>query len=91
MNKLENLPPEIESMKCLTNLYLSANELLELPENIGIKVFVDIRQKILIDVRSLRWGKLTFVASIIPGSLHSLETLKLDENDLLFLPSSIGR
>ncbi len=25
------------------------------------------------------------------GSLSSLETLKLDENDLLFLPPSIGR
>jgi Leucine-rich repeat (LRR) protein len=35
MNKLECLPPEIESMKSLTDLYLSANELLEVPENIG--------------------------------------------------------
>lgn len=35
MNKLESLPPEIEFMECLTDLYLSANELLELPENIG--------------------------------------------------------
>jgi Leucine-rich repeat (LRR) protein len=35
MNKLETLPPEIESMKSLTDLYLSENELLELPENIG--------------------------------------------------------
>ena len=26
-----------------------------------------------------------------PGSLSSLEILKLDENDLLFLPLSIGR
>ena len=40
MNKLESLPPEIESMKSLTDLYLSANELLELPENIGIKVLL---------------------------------------------------
>ena len=35
MNKLESLPPEIESMKSLSDLYLSANELLEVPENIG--------------------------------------------------------
>lgn len=35
MNQLESLPPEIESMKSLTDLYLSANELLEMPQNIG--------------------------------------------------------
>ena len=35
MNKLESLPPEIQSMKSLTDLYLTANELLEVPENIG--------------------------------------------------------
>lgn len=35
MNKMESLPSEIESMNSLTDLYLSANELLELPENIG--------------------------------------------------------
>ena len=34
-NKLESLPPEIEAMKGLTDLYLSFNELLELPDNIG--------------------------------------------------------
>lgn len=53
MNKLENLPPEIESMKSLTDLYLSANELLELPENIGIKVLLYFYQIFL-------WVKMSF-------------------------------
>ena len=34
-NNLESLPPEIEELKNLTDIYLSVNELLELPENIG--------------------------------------------------------
>ena len=35
-NKLECLPPEMEALDNLTDLHLSVNELLELPENIGI-------------------------------------------------------
>ena len=34
-NKLEWLPPEIEALHCLSELYLSSNLLLELPDNIG--------------------------------------------------------
>ena len=34
-NRLEWLPPEIESLHCLTDLFLSNNLLVELPEHIG--------------------------------------------------------
>ena len=34
-NRLEWLPPEIESLHSLSELYLTSNFLLELPENIG--------------------------------------------------------
>lgn len=34
-NRLERLPPEIECLQSLTDLYLSNNVLLELLDNIG--------------------------------------------------------
>ena len=34
-NRLEHLPPEIECLQSLTDLYLSNNVLLELLDNIG--------------------------------------------------------
>ena len=34
-NRLEWLPPEVECLQSLTDLYLSNNLLLELPDNIG--------------------------------------------------------
>ena len=35
-NRLERLPPEVECLQSLTDLYLSNNLLLELPDNIGV-------------------------------------------------------
>lgn len=35
-NRLEWLPPEIESLQSLTDIYLSNNLLIELPEQIGM-------------------------------------------------------
>ena len=55
-NRLERLPPEIESLQSLTDLYLSNNLLLELLDNIGkylkIKV-ISIKEGILQSEKSL--------------------------------------
>ena len=55
-NRLERLPPEIESLQSLTDLYLSNNLLLELLDNIGkyleIKV-ISIKKGILQSEKSL--------------------------------------
>jgi Leucine-rich repeat (LRR) protein len=37
-NRLEWLPPEIESLQSLTDLYLSNNLLIELPDQIGVNL-----------------------------------------------------
>ena len=41
-NRLECLPPEIECLQSLTDLYLSNNVLLELLENIGKYNVLDV-------------------------------------------------
>ncbi|KAJ0175149.1 hypothetical protein K1T71_009290 [Dendrolimus kikuchii] len=88
-NEIEKIPSEFGRMPCLSELYLSNNQL-------GAKGQVDWRwllgpqiskQLKLLDISS---NKLLYLPKAI-WKLQSLLTLKLDDNKLQKLPATLGR
>ncbi len=74
-NKLKNLPDEIGECVSLSDLYLSENQIYELPETIGVINNFEITLILLF---------------MLIGRLSSLTILKLDVNDIQSIPFSIG-